>query len=157
VAHHLFTGNALCGVDRAGRLILPGFVRATLARRSDRPAILVGAHESDCCLVGYDTDFVAVVAEDCRRRRLIEESASPGAHHARSRRIFGLLEEAGLDKSGAVRLSPMMLRRARVTDLALVLGTGDVFEIWSPSVALESDDPGLADLAAFHLEIQQAA
>lgn len=147
----------MCGVDRTGRLILPAFVRATLARRSDRPAILVGAHESDCCLVGYDTDFVTVVADDCRRRRLIEESGLAGAHYPRARRIFGFLEEAGVDKSGAVRLSPMMLRRARITDLALVLGTGEVFEIWSPGVALESDDPGLADLAAFHLEVQQAA
>jgi transcriptional regulator MraZ len=157
VAHLLFTGNALRGVDRTGRLILPGFVRATLSRRGDRPAILVGAHEQDCCLVAYDPGFVSVVAEDCRRRRLIEEGASPGAHHQRGRRIFGLLEEAGVDKAGAVRLSPMMLRRARVTDLALVIGTGDMFEIWSPSVALESGDPGLADLAAFHLEVQQAA
>jgi MraZ protein len=157
VANHLFTGNALCGVDRKGRLILPAFVRATLARRSHNPAILVGAHESDRCLVAYDTDFVATVAEDCRRRRLIDEMASPASHHQRARRIFGFLEEAGLDKSGAVHLSPMMLRRARVDDLALVIGTGDVFEIWSPGIALASDDPGLADLAAFHLEVQQAA
>lgn len=157
MAHHLFTGNALCGVDRTGRLILPAFIRATLARRGERPAILVGAHEEDCCLVAYDTGFVAVVAEDCRRRRLIEEAGSPGAHHPRSRRIFGFLEEAGIDKAGAVRLSPMMLRRARVSDLALVIGTGDMFEIWSPDIAMESDDPGLADLAAFHLEVRQAA
>lgn len=157
MAHHLFTGNALCGVDRTGRLILPSFIRATLARRSERPAILVGAHEKDGCLVAYDTGFVGVVAEDCRRRRLIEEHASPGAHHSRRRRIFGFLEEAGVDKAGAVRLSPMMLRRARITDRALVIGTGDVFEIWGPSVALDGDDPGLADLAAFHLEVRQAA
>ncbi|MEA3045045.1 MAG: hypothetical protein QOJ53_189 [Sphingomonadales bacterium] len=157
MAHHLFTGNALCGVDGTGRLILPAFIRATLARRSDRPAILVGAHERDCCLVAYDTDFVSVVADDCRRRRLTEEGASPGAQYSRSRRIFGFLEEAGVDKAGAVRLAPMLLRRARVTDLALVIGTGDVFEIWSPCAALDGDDPGLADLAAFHLEVRQAA
>jgi MraZ protein len=157
VAHHLFTGNALCGVDKAGRLILPAFVRVILARRGDRAAILVGAHESDPCLVAYDKDFVDSVAEDMRRRRLLDEALAPGAHHPRARRVFGFLEEAGLDRSGAIRLSPMMRRRARIDDLALVLGTGDVFEIWSPSVALDSGDPGLADLAAFHLDIPQAA
>ncbi len=50
-----------------------------------------------------------------------------------------------------------MRRRARIGDLALVLGTGDVFEIWSPCAALESDDPNLADLAAFHLDTPHAA
>ena len=157
IVHQLFTGNALCGVDKAGRLILPAFVRVTLARRSDRPAILVGAHESDPCLVGCDPGYVDSLAEDLRRRRLLDEVIAPGAHHPRARRIFGFLEEAGLDRSGAIRLSPMMRRRARIDDLALVLGTGDMFEIWSLSVALESGDPGLADLAAFHLDIPQAA
>lgn len=155
--HHLFTGNALCGVDKAGRLILPAFVRATLARRSDRQAILVGAHEHDPCLVGYDPDHVDRVAEDLRRRRLLDEISAPGAHDPRARRAFGFLEEAGLDRAGAILLSPMMRRRARIDDLALVLGTGDVFEIWSPGVALDGGDPGLAELAAFHLDHPKAA
>jgi DNA-binding transcriptional regulator/RsmH inhibitor MraZ len=51
-----------------------------------------------------------------------------------------------------------MLRcRAGISDSALVIGTGGAFEMWSPQVALQGDDPDLRALAAHLLEFQQAA
>ena len=154
---HLFIGNALCAVDKAGRLVLPGFVRATLSRRGDPRLIFVSGHAEDLCLVAYDRSHAAWLASDCQRLRLAEEASEPLAHVARSRRLFGFVEQVSLDSRGKLALPPMMRRRARIDDLALVVGTGGPFEIWNPKIALEGGDPALGELAAFHLECAQAA
>lgn len=153
----LFIGNGLCAVGAWGRLILPLFVRSSLALRSDSGTILVGAHETDSCLVAYDREFARQLAADARRRRIAEEATDPAAHHVRARRIFGFVEEAALDARGRIALPPMLRRRARIGDAALLVGAGGGFEIWSPHAALASGDPLLAELAAFHLHAQHAA
>jgi MraZ protein len=154
---HPFIGNALCAVDRGGRLILPPFVRSTLSRRSDARLLFAGCHESDPCLVAYDRSFARTLAFDCRRLRLRDASLAPEAYHARVRRIFGFVEPLEMDSRGKVALPPMLLRRARIERSALVIGTGGAFEIWNVQRALESSDPDLSELAAFHLEYRQAA
>lgn len=138
-------------------MTLPSFVRSTLSRRSDTRMILVGNHESDACLVSYDRAFARVLASDCRRRRIAEEASRPEAHHARDRRVFGLVEELRLEARGRIVLPPMMRRRAGIWQAALLIGLGGTFEIWNPQRAVESDDPDLRELAAFHLESQLAA
>lgn len=143
-------GNALCGVGVGGTLVLPGFVRAGLARRFDSDRILIGVHEEDSCLLAYDRGFAEALAADAERRRLAEEASDPRAHHARARRMFGLVAEAAIDARFRVALPPMMRRRAGIEGEALLVGTGGAFEIWSPEAALASDDPVLADLVAFH-------
>jgi MraZ protein len=154
---HLFSGSALCAIDRRGTLVLPRFVRTTLARRSDGRAMLVGAHECDPCLIAYDRAFARILHADSERRRIAEEGSAPLASHSRLRRIFGFAEEVGLDEGGRVVLPPMMRRRARIDSFVLLVGTGGAFEIWSPQAGLEHEDPELRDLAAFHLNVQHAA
>jgi MraZ protein len=156
VTDHPFLGNALCAVDGAGRLTLPPFVRSTLSRRSDARLIFAGCHESDPCLVAYDRSFARTLAFDCRRM-LRDPSLAPEAYHARVRRAFGFVERLELDTRGKVALPPMLLRRARIERHALVIGTGGAFEIWNAQSALASGDPDLSELAAFHLDYQQAA
>jgi MraZ protein len=150
-------GNALCAVDPAGRLVLPGFVRATLSRRGDPRLIFVGGHGEDPCLVAYDRSHAARLASDCRRLFDAEDATERHAHAARSRRLFGFVEQVLLDSRGKLALPPMMRRRARIEGLALVVGTGGPFEIWNPKTALEGGDPALSELAAFHLDCAQAA
>jgi MraZ protein len=150
-------GNALCAVDQAGRLVLPGFVRAILSRRGDPRLIFVGGHAEDPCLIAYDRSHATRLAADCRRLCLAEEATEPHAHVARSRRMFGFVEQVSLDSRGKLALPAMMRRRARIDDLALVVGTGGPFEIWNPKIALEAGDAALSELAAFHLDCAQAA
>jgi len=157
VTDHPFIGNALCAVDGAGKLVLPPFVRGALSRRSDARLIFAGCHESDPCLVAYDRSFARALAFDCRRLRLRDASLTLEAHHARIRRTFGFVEQLEMDSRGKVALPPMLLRRARIERSALVIGTGGAFEIWNAQSALESSDPDLSELAAFHLEFQMAA
>ena len=157
MVEYLFSGSAICAVDSGGTLFLPGFVRATLERRSDARTLLVGSHECDPCLVAYDPGYGRVLHADSERRRIAEESSAPGAWHGHSRRIFGFVEEASVDANGRILLPPMMRRRARIGDLALLVGTGGSFEIWAPELALASGEPDLAEIAAWHLQSQHTA
>ena len=154
--NHPFSGSALCAVDTAGRLVLPPFVRDTLNRRQAPETVTIGSHETDPCLVAYDPAFAAALHADVERRRINEEPVAPHLHFARARRTFGFVDQARLE-SGAIALSPLMRRRAKVGPLALIVGAGGTFEIWDAQIALERGDSDLRDLAAFHLEFQQAA
>jgi DNA-binding transcriptional regulator/RsmH inhibitor MraZ len=148
---HYYGGSALAAVDGRGRVRLPGFVREVAARRTDAQIVVVGAHESDPCLIGYDPTYRRALFEDWERSRLRDESGSSAAHHGRGRRAFGLTEQAAIDRAGRIALPPMMLRLGRIEDSALFVGTGGAFEIWNPRLAAESDDFALAELARWRL------
>jgi MraZ protein len=154
---HLFSGSALRCVNAGGILVLPAFVRATLGRRTDCRAFLIGSHERDPCLVAYDAGFARILHQDSERRRIAEEAEAPEASARRLRRIFGFVEEIGFGEDGAVVLPPMMRRRARIGAEALVIGVGGAFEIWDAQMALDQGDLDLRELAAFHLGERHAA
>ena len=154
---HLFSGNALCPVNAGGTLILPGFVRATLGRRTDARSFLVGSHECDPCLLAYDAGYARILHQDSERRRIAEERETPGASARRLRRIFGFIDDIGFGDDGAVVLPPMMRRRARIGTCALVIGVGGAFELWGVQAVLDHPDPDLREIAAFHLDQQHAA
>ena len=151
---HLFNGSALTAVDVKGRLSVPAFIRGVIERRSDAKAVVIGAHEVDPCLTAYDRGYARNLYAENERRRLAEEDPTGRgeAHFARARRTFGLTEEVPYDSSGRIILPPMMRRKGRIEDLALFVGAGGTFEIWSPRIALESSDPDLKELAAWRLE-----
>ena len=153
---HPFSGSSLVTVDRAGRIRLPAFVRETLNRRAAGGTLLVGCHESDPCLIAYDRAFAAIIHADIERRRVAELADAPHLHHGRARRAFGFVEGADI-ANGAIVLPPLMRRRARIGDLALLVGIGGTFEIWDAQAALAQGDPDLRELAAFHLDSQLAA
>ena len=154
---HLFSGSALMAVHAGGTFILPAFVRATLGRRTDERAFLLGSHAQDPCLLAYDRPYARILHQDCERRRIAEEQDAPEASARRLRRIFGFVEALGFGDDGAVILPPMMRRRARIGAQALVIGVGGAFEIWGAEAALDQGDPDLRELAAFHLDEQHAA
>ena len=157
VVDHLFSGSALRAVNAGGTLILPAFIRLTLVRRTEVRAFLLGSHERDPCLIAYDRDYARILHEDSERRRIAEERDAPEASARRLRRIFGFVEEIGFGDDGAVTLPPMMRRRARIAAEALLIGVGGTFEIWNAQSALDQGDPDLREIAAFHLDHQDAA
>lgn len=151
---HLHNGSALNAVDAKGRLSVPAFIRAMIERRSPEKLIVLGKHEAEACLVGYDANYKRTVLADVNRRKLRDEEHNIDlrAHHSRNRRAFGLTESCAWDSSGRIILPPMMRRIARIEDLVLFVGAGETFELWNPQLALESGDPDLAELAAYRLE-----
>jgi MraZ protein len=151
---HLFNGSALNAVDAKGRLSVPAFVRGVIERRSDAKAVVIGVHDVAPCLNAYDRGYARHLHLENERRRLTEEAqgGDPLAAYARARRTFGITEDVPYDTSGRIILPPMMRRKGKIEDLALFVGVGGTFEIWNPYLALESDDEGLRDLAAYRLE-----
>jgi MraZ protein len=150
---HLYGGSALAAVDGGGRVRLPRFVRETAERRSDAGFLVLGPHESDSCLSGYDPAWRRVLFDDSERLRLRDEAAGAGAakHYGRARRAFGLAEQTQIDGEGRIALPPMARRLARIEGRALFVGTGGAFEIWNPELAAQSGDPALAELARWRL------
>jgi MraZ protein len=151
---HLFNGSALTAVDAKGRLSVPAFIRSVIERRSDARAVVIGPHEIDTCLTGYDRGYGRILHTENERRRLIEENAGGAKenHFARARRTFGLTEDVPYDTSGRIILPLMMRRKGQIEDLALFVGVGGTFEIWNPQIALQSGDADLQELAAYRLE-----
>jgi DNA-binding transcriptional regulator/RsmH inhibitor MraZ len=68
-----------------------------------------------------------------------------------------LLQAVDIDADGRCVLPELLRRRARISDAALVVGTGEAFEIWSPQVALYGQDCGMRALASLSLALPQAA
>lgn len=149
----LFNGSGLSAVDTAGRTRLPTFIQQALIARSGCRNLLIGAHESDGCIAGFDHGHAIVVHAELERRRLAGEAAgeAPEAHHARARRMFGLAEEAQFDIDGVVTLPPLPRRLGGIGGLALFVGTGGAFEIWDPSRARERGGEELRALAEYRL------
>lgn len=146
VIQHFFGGSALANVQGDGRVRLPRFVRDVAALRSDSRTLVIGVHESDRCLVGYDPAYRQALFADTERSRLADSN-----DHRRARRTFGLTEQTEVDSAGRAALPPMLCGLARIETLALFVGTGGAFEIWNPHVAAGSGDPSLAEIARWRL------
>ena len=147
-----FSGSGLEAVDARGRVHLPRFVRETLARRSDSGTAMLGVHESDDCLKGFDPGYARELHGELERRRLRDEAAGiEGAHHDRVRRAFGLTEERRIDEKGRIELPELIRRRGRIEGLALFVGTGGAFEVWDPERARADGGEELRELAEYWL------
>jgi DNA-binding transcriptional regulator/RsmH inhibitor MraZ len=157
MVEHLFTSSALCAIDDEMGLDLPLFVLATLSQYADPGALLIGGHENRLCLIGYHCGFANSLHADIERRRIAEEMIAPHLHHPRARRAFGFVQGAAVDARGRAVLPELMCRRARIGGQALLVGAGTTFELWDPETALDAGDADLRDLAAWHLEVKQAA
>jgi MraZ protein len=149
----LFSGSGLSAVDSAGRTRLPDFVRNVLIGRGDSGRLVIGVHEKDDCLVGFDPEHKAVLHRELERRRLAGEAAgeSREAHDNRARRLFGLAADARLEKGDTIVLPELPRRRGRIGNLALFVGTGGTFEIWDPAMACDAGGGDLRALAEYRL------
>jgi MraZ protein len=144
-----FSGNAIAAVDAEGRLDLPPFVLDVL-RRGDNRHLIFGAHASDPCLAAYAPLRRDGLYREVERERL--QDGDGAAHARRARRAFGYVEESEWGADGRITLPPMMRRKGAIGALALLVGAGPEFEIWSPERALAADDPQLSEMAAWRLE-----
>ena len=153
---HLFQGSALNAVDAKGRVSVPAFLRSVIERRGDARTIVLAKHEAFPCLSAYDPAYAAL--KHSKLERLFEkQEGDPDAaldYQQRNLMAFAATEEVPYDSSGRVVLPPMMRRKGGIDDLALFLGAGETFQVWSPALFLAEptvpDD--LKDIARFRLE-----
>lgn len=150
---HLFSGSALGAVDGKGRVRLPSFILRELERPSDRGRVMFGVHESDPCLTGYGASLRPRLQAELERRRLRDEDEGrpPEAHHARARRLFGLVEEAAYDEAGRLHMPPFVRTRAGIAGRVLFIGAGPHFELWDPERALIEGSGEVREVAEYRL------
>ena len=158
---HLFQGSALNAVDGKGRVSIPAFLRSVIERRGDARTIVLAKHEAFPCLSAYDPGYAAL--KHSKLERLLEkEETNPDSaleYQQRNLMAFAATEEVPYDSSGRILMPPMMRRKGEIGGLALFLGTGETFQIWSPQRLL--DDPripeDLKDIARFRLDERGAS
>jgi MraZ protein len=153
---HLFQGSALNAVDAKGRVSVPAFLRQVIERRGDARTIVLAKHDNFHALSAYDPAYAAL--KHAKLERLAEkQETDPAADLDYARRTmmaFGATEEVPYDSSGRVLLPPMMRAKGGIEDLALFIGVGETFQIWSPKRFLA--DPNIPedmkDIARFRLQ-----
>jgi DNA-binding transcriptional regulator/RsmH inhibitor MraZ len=152
----LFIGSALCEVTSGGEILLPRSFHQTAQLRSQNSCLFVGLHEESRCLVVYDKAFAAQQQWDFDTRRAAFIGSNLDAHYTRLRRTFGFVEEVTLAPDGMMMLGSLMRERGRIGNTALLVATGQRFEIWDLDFVLERGPADLVALATLHLKIQIA-
>lgn len=148
----LYLGCALCEVDAEGNVLLPDHTARALGLPAPDEPLFLSPHERDQCLVGYSKPHLHEIRTRTERWRLADEDAGRDAHahHARMRRLFGIVEAAPRNERGL--LIPAVMRHlGRIESIALVVGAGDRFEIWNPHLAVTHTDPRFRELAAWQV------
>lgn len=153
---HLFQGSALNAIDAKGRLSVPAFLRSVIEKRSECKTLVLAKHDTYPCISAYDRGYAAV--QHAKLERLYErEENDPAAlavYHQRNMLAFGSTEEVPYDSGGRIILPPMMRRKGGLEELALFIGSGETFQIWSPQRFLDSPDvhEDMKDIARYRLE-----
>ncbi|MCS6986909.1 MAG: hypothetical protein NZM40_05685 [Sphingomonadaceae bacterium] len=133
-----YAGAYLNQVDAKSRLSIPASIRETVEARSANRRIVLAPAEHAPCLVGYDLTRLARIQEQLETRF----AGDFGPERDRfARHMFGMAETLAYDDNGRIILSPILRELGELSGLALFLGAGDYFELWSPERLLA--EPGL--------------
>jgi DNA-binding transcriptional regulator/RsmH inhibitor MraZ len=141
----LFFGSAVCEVNSAGQMLLPRAFVETIRLRSTSPTLLIGLHQDAACLVAFD------------RLYAMQQQGEGGARpedQGRLRRNYGFVEQVAISPRGVMTLSALMRSRGHIGQSALVVATGQRFEIWDLEEVLERGPSDLITLATHHLMTQ---
>ncbi|OYY72914.1 division/cell wall cluster transcriptional repressor MraZ [Sphingomonas sp. 28-63-12] len=140
----IYQGYALQQVDDKGRVAIPSSLRATLIARSpadgdpkDIAQIVIGVHEGDQCLVGYDVAqgaarFAALEA------RALAHAGPDGAPNDEILRRGMAVDTLPFDASGRFIMPSFPRKRVKIGKYAFFYGLGNHFEIWDPASLLAS-------------------
>lgn len=146
----IYQGYALQLVDDKGRVAIPAPLRSVLIARNpagvdpkDAANVVIGFHESDRCLIGYDIGYGRRLHERLEQRAL-DNAGAEGAPADRIVRAGMAAETLPFDASGRFILPAFARRRCNIGKYAFFYGVGDRFEIWSPAEVIAS--PNAPDL-----------
>ncbi len=142
--HDLFSGSALVKVTPDGACTLPSGFGEVVQRRSGERMVLLGAHQAEPCLAGYDRTYAAQLLNEARQE-------VRGHVDLPLRRLFGTAEALPFTLRRRLVIPPFLRRKGRIQAHALFIGTGGSFEIWNPMAACSAADTELAEIAAWHL------
>jgi MraZ protein len=146
---HLFQGHALNAVDAKGRVSVPAGFRALIEKRALKVGLdpdntlMIGEHANGACLTALDPVASAELDQMLREGVADLPAAERLAKLENDRaEAFGSLESVKFDGAGRMVLSPLLRALGEIEDHAFFLGAGSSFQIWSPSKAMASFEPG---------------
>jgi MraZ protein len=151
VDRHPFRGSALSAIDAKGRLSVPPFIRQKITLRADDSTLVLRKHPKFQCLEGYDTNYSEGILGEAKAERLSGDK-DPLAQLAQNAETFGNSIDLVYDPTGRIILPGRLKKRSGIEDLALFIGLGETFTIWSPQVALACEIEAISDIAADLLE-----
>ncbi|WNO53119.1 division/cell wall cluster transcriptional repressor MraZ [Stakelama saccharophila] len=141
-----YRGVGLQGVDEKGRVAIPANLRAALERNTDADAgsknartFLIGAHETERCLVAYDEAQGDALWEQLEARERDYTGERGEIDFNILREGAGAAETAQYDSSGRFILPAFPRSYARIGRHAFFYGVLKRVEIWDPKTLLEHE------------------
>lgn len=122
-----FKGQAEYSVDSKGRVAIPAKMRSVVNPEAKGTFVVTRGFEQ--CIMVFPLD---------RWEKIEEEIGSLSTYNQEARTFTRLLmrwaEEVTLDGQGRIRLPESLVEYADITEQALIIGSFDRIEIWSPAV-----------------------
>ncbi len=146
-----FHGYALNGIDAKGRVSVPAAYRDVIEARSKTRAVLLAPHDSQPCLIGFDTAYSARLNEIIAARG---DALSAERDNA-ALKLFGLSERFAYDEPGRIVLTALQKELFELERFAFFIAKGETFEVWNPYrliEAKEADEPNIARTVRFCLK-----
>lgn len=123
----IFTGEYECNMDAKGRLLLPAKLKAKLPDCSKHEVVLSRGFEP--CLIIYTKEEYDKVYQ-----RVSSLSHFNLEHRKLQRNFFRGSIEVDLDNLGRFLIPKRMVQYASLSKETLIVGAGNVLEIWNPEV-----------------------
>ncbi len=146
----IFTGEYECKMDAKGRILMPAKIKSRLPECSKREFILSRGFEP--CLTIYTKEeyskvhnkFATLSTYNPEQRRLL-------------RTFFRVSSEVEMDNLGRFLIPKRLSPYAKLEREILIVGAGDVLEIWNPEVydnyIIDSPEE-YSELAQKYLDVQ---
>jgi MraZ protein len=123
----MFLGQYQHSFDNKGRLTIPARFRELLAAEG---AFITQGFDRN--LMVLTPEKFALISERIEAMRMTEPTA-----RMLKRMIFSSAEKVEVDKAGRILIPEFLRQYAGLQNLAVVVGAGDYFEIWSPDAWTE--------------------
>lgn len=147
----------LNAVDAKSRVSLPAPYRKTIERNSSESVAVIGLHETDPCLIGYDRAWGDLLNAELREDRArAKQNGTTIDRFNPGRLAFGLTEDVNVDATGRITLPAFYREHAAITNWIWFMADGDTFEMWDPHSLLAYPDMDPRVKAAVRHELAKA-
>jgi len=123
----LFLSTDTNKVDKKGRVLVPRNFRAALEGEEFNGVVIMPSLSGAKSLEGSGYSRFVSYAENLDAAHPFGEK-----REAFGQAVFGMARELGFDPEGRIALPPELLESAGITNLAVFVGMGRVFQVWSP-------------------------
>jgi MraZ protein len=119
----MFLGQYEHNIDEKGRMTVPARYRDLL-------------QDGAFITTGFDQNLMVLTAANFEKlyARVNQMSMTDGTARQLKRLIFSNAERLDVDRAGRVLLPQFLRESALLNNVAVVVGAGDYFEIWSPEL-----------------------